>query len=185
MLKMANGMGNLWRSIAVGAALCLTVGVAQAQTQIRFVPGLAHIPCEGGTIGIDVIADVGIGDLRAASLVIAFDKDVVRPVSVEAGSALTELPCQSVTFWNGATDADSVAIDLAGLGCSVTGTGAIAHIVFRNQGAGESPLTVRSARLRDAQNESLGYTADSGAIHVECAIGNERATWGATKSLYR
>lgn len=185
MLKLADRIGSCGRAVVVAATLGLAAASAAAQTTISFSPVGGHIPCTGGTLGVDVMIGPGAADLRAASLVIAFDKNVIRPVSVTAGPALAAIACPAFTYWNGVTDADSVAVDLAGLGCSVTGAGSLVTIVFQNHAEGETALTLRRGLLRDSQNEPISFAASSGTVHVECAVGDESASWGAIKSLYR
>ncbi|MBK9778404.1 MAG: hypothetical protein IPP62_18940 [bacterium] len=96
-------------SFALGLA-ALAASAAPAQTVVSLVPPSGYFQC-GQTWTIDVTVDAGATDLRGCSLVIAFDNNVIRPLSVSAGALVTGAACPNFTHWFGPATADSVAVD--------------------------------------------------------------------------
>ncbi|MBK7047546.1 MAG: hypothetical protein IPH48_13780 [bacterium] len=132
-----------------------------------------------------MLVDAGATDLRGCSLVIAFDNNVIRPISVSAGALVTGAACPNFTHWFGPATADSVAVDVANLGCSVSGPGAVVRITFEGHAGGVTPITLRSGLLRTGLNAPIPFVATAAQVQFDCAVGNERAAWGALKSMFR
>lgn len=174
--------------LALGLA-ALAAGAAPAQpvvspTVVSLVPPSGNFQC-GQTWTVDVTVDADATDLRGASLVVAFDSNVIRPLSVTAGALVAGAACPNFTHWFGPATADSVAVDVATLGCSVAGPGSVARITFEGYAGGVSPVTLRSALLRTGLNEPIPYTAVDAQVQYDCAVADERASWGALKSRFR
>lgn len=166
------------------AALMLLANAAAAQTFMSISPPLGQFQCEE-TFVIDVMVDADAIDLHGASFVLEFDDDVVRPLGVTAGALVAGAPCSNFTYWFGPANADSVAVDVANLGCAVDGPGSIARITFEGYIGGTTTVTLRSCLLRTTANAPIPFTFQGAVIHYECAVGDERSTWGTLKSLYR
>ncbi len=169
---------------ALTLALCLSAGAARAQTTISFVPPDGQFQC-GQTWTIDVMVDALAADLRGCSMVIAYDNNAIRPLSVTAGALVTGAACPYFLHWYGPADADSVAVDVAGLGCSVNGPGSMVRITFEGYAGGTSPITLRSGILRDSANAPIPFTATDAQVLYDCAVAEEPTTWGTLKSFYR
>ena len=170
-------------SFALGLA-ALAASAAPAQTVVSLVPPSGYFQC-GQSWTIDVTVDAGATDLRGCSLVIAFDNNVIRPISVSAGALVTGAACPNFTHWFGPATADSVAVDVATLGCSVAGPGSVARITFEGHAGGVSPITLRSALLRTGLNAEIPYTAVNAQVQYDCAVSEEHPSWGSLKSRFR
>jgi len=167
------------------ALIVLALGAtAGAETVVTIVPPSGQFQCEE-TWTVDVQVDAGATDLRGSSLVVAFDNNVIRPLSVTAGALVTGAACPSFVYWFGPATADSVAVDVANLGCSVSGPGSIARITFEGYAGGVSPITLRHGDLRTGLNATIPFTAVGAQVHYDCAVSDERSTWGSLKSRYR
>lgn len=175
--------GILALGLVLGLA-ALAAASAPAQTVVSIVPPSGQFQC-GQTWTVDITVDGAAADLRGSSLVVAFDNNVIRPLSVTAGALVTGAACPNFTHWFGPATADSVAVDVATLGCSVAGPGSIARITFEGYAGGVSPLTLRSALLRTGLNAAIPYTAVNAQVQYDCAVADERASWGALKSRFR
>jgi hypothetical protein len=165
-------------------ALCLLAAAAAAQTTVSFTPDNGQFQCDE-IWTIDVLVDAGATDLRGCSLVVEYDSDVIRPLSVTAGSLVTGAACPSFLHWFGPAVADTVAVDVANLGCSVSGPGAVVRITFEGHAGGVTPITLRSGLLRTGLNAPIPFVATAAQVQFDCAVGNERAAWGALKSMFR
>jgi hypothetical protein len=170
-------------ALAMTLAL-LVVGSAAAQTVVSLVPPSGNFQCHE-TWTIDVNVDADATDLRGCSLVIEFHDDVIRPISVTAGALVAGAACPNFTYWFGPAAADSVAVDVAALGCSVSGPGAIARITFEGYAGGTSPITLRRGDLRNGLNESIPFTAIGAQVHYDCAVETRSWNWGSVKAVYR
>ena len=166
------------------ALATLAAGSAVAQTVVSLVPPSGTFQCEE-TWTIDVMVDAGATDLRGCSLVVAFDDDVIRPLSVTAGALIAGAACPNFTHWFGPTAADSVAFDVAALGCSVSGPGSVARITFEGYIGGTTPITLRRGDLRTGLNETIPFTAIDAQVHYDCAVEAQRWNWGSVKATYR
>ena len=173
------------RAALTSALVVLALGAtAAAQTVVTIVPPSGYFQCED-TWTIDVWVDAGATDLRGSSLVVAFDNNVIRPISVTAGALVAGAPCPNFVHWFGPATADSVAVDVANLGCSVSGPGSIARITFEGYAGGTTPITLRRGDLRTGLNASIPFTAIGAQVQYDCAVSDERSTWGSLKSRYR
>jgi hypothetical protein len=181
------------RNRAIGALLSVAFGAAPAaalaDVHLAFDPAIGII--EGtGTLDVDVVVDAAATDLRGFSFVVGFDDTVVEVDSVFAGDLLAGAPCAHFLYWFEDASADSVAVDGAALGCSMTGPGSVVTIRFRAlpRPGGDYPvftaLTWRSAVLRDSNNDSIPTILHPGYIIVNGPIAVAPATWGRLKAPY-
>lgn len=175
--------GSLVPALALALVLAAATGAA-AQTVVSLVPPSGSFQCHE-TWTIDVMVDADATDLRGCSLVVEFDDDVIRPLSVTAGALVAGAACPNFTYWFGPAAADSVAVDVATLGCSVSGPGSVARITFEGYAGGTSPITLRRGDLRSGLNASIPFTTVGAEVHYDCAVETRAWTWGAVKSLYR
>lgn len=154
-------------------------------THVSLVPFPSTIACSLHA-AVDVVVDP-VADLRGFSMAIAFDPSLVAIDSVTVGSHVTGASCGSYFFHVFHTPGeDSVAIDGATLGCSMTGPGTLATIHFRGLSLpGSTAVTFQKLLLRDGTNDSLGATGDPGWIDVSCTIPVVPTTWARTKASYR
>lgn len=175
---------GLVAAVFVAVTAFLATAPVAAQTVVSLVPDSGQFQC-GQVWTVDVMVDAGAADLRGCSLVIAFDDDVIRPLSVSAGSLMTGAACPHFLHWFGPAEADSIAVDVAALGCSVAGPGAVARLVFEGHAGGTSAITLRRGLLRTGLNAPIPFTAVDAQVQYDCAVADERASWGALKSRFR
>lgn len=171
-----------------GAALALAVLLAAApalpQAVVAIVPESGQFQC-GQTWTVDVVVDAGATDLRGSSLVVEYDNNVIRPLSVTAGALVTGAACPNFAWWFGPADADSVAFDVATLGCSVAGPGSVARITFEGHAGGVSTISLRRGDLRTGLNAPIPFTMLDAQVQYDCAVADRRESWGSLKALYR
>jgi hypothetical protein len=166
-------------------AVVFAAGLSQAATNLNFVPEVEILDCEDAW-AIDIWVDATAVDLRGLSLVIEFDPALVLPVAVEAGQLFIDAPCVSVASWNNQTDiGDSVFVDIAGLGCSVTGPGPVARVYMAGLDDGTTPLVVRSVILRDSANQTIQATSTPSEITISCPVPVSDRSWTTMKEAYR
>lgn len=139
----------------------------------------------GDTVTVNVTIDAATPDLRGASLVLEFDPAVVAPVSVLKGALVTAAPCPSFLAWlNEPAVGDSLAVDLALLGCSIDGPGHVIELRFTGIAPGFTALECRSLSLRNSLNQTIPASCVPGSITVG-PISVEPHTWGRVKAAYR
>lgn len=165
-------------------AALLTAAPALPQAVVSIVPESGQFQC-GQTWTVDVVVDAAATDLRGSSLVVQYDADVLRPLSVTAGALVAGAACPHFAWWFGPADADSVAFDVATLGCSVAGPGSIARITFEGYAGGTSTISLRSGDLRTGLNAPIPFTALDAQVQYDCAVADRRETWGSLKARYR
>lgn len=165
----------------------LLAAPAQAQTAaVSFDPAQSSIVCtETGTI--EVVIDEAIDDLRGFSMIIAFDPELITPVTVEAGGLVAGAGCPHTLFWVNPDGTGTIEVDGALLGCSIQGPGAILSIVFEAaEGVeGETALTCQSLTLRDSQNADIPAECAEATVEVTCSVNTHRTVWGTVKALFR
>ncbi len=176
------------------AALGLLLGIAcalllpsraDASAQLSFIAGQVEIACDE-TGWIDLGVDAGAIDLRGLSVVLEFDPTVITPVGVDEGFLLAGDACPSFVRWiEGSAAGDSMSVDAAGLGCSVSGPGSLLRLYFRGVADGISPVHLRRVRLRTGSNLPIATTALDGALAVSCPVDILREGWGPLKSRFR
>ena len=71
-----------------------------------------------------------------------YDSGVIAPQSVSAGGLLSGAACDHFFTWLDPVEPDSIAVDAASLGCSVSGPGSWSRIVFA--GVADGPRRSRS-----------------------------------------
>lgn len=172
------------RLLGPALACLLLAGAAGAQTVVSLVPSSGSFQCHE-TWSLDVMVDASATDLRGCSLVIEFDDHVIRPISVTAGALVAGAACPNFTYWFGPAAADSVAVDVATLGCSVSGPGSVARIVFDGFAGGTSAITLRRGDLRTGLNADIPFTAVDAQVNYDCAVDTHPAGWGSLKASYR
>lgn len=159
--------------------------VAHAQVSLSFAP-LHSTFCDTATV--DVTVDGAAADLRGFSLVFEFDPTIVQPISVARGALMTGAPCGSFLSWlNIAAVGDSIAVDGATLGCSMTGPGSILRFRFvPGAFTGTSPLRCRHGLLRDSLNQPVAFTSVAGSLMHPCVpIEVAPHTWSRVKTHFR
>lgn len=170
--------------------LLLAIGAATAGAQpaaLTFNPDDVTFPC-GSTVTIDVVIDDQVTDLRGFSLVLAFDPAVLVPVAVTAGDLLTGAPCPHFFDWLTPSAPDSIAVDAAVLGCSVSGPGVLMRIEFagvEDIDDGTSPLVCGNGRLRDGVNAPIVFDCGSATIRYTCPVAADQQRWATVKKRYR
>lgn len=168
----------------VGLAALFAAAPAWPQAVVSIVPESGQFQC-GQTWIVDVMVDAGAADLRGSSLVVEYDNNVIRPLTVTAGALVTGAACPHFAWWFGPADADSIAFDVATLGCSVQGPGSVARITFEGHAGGVSSITLRRGDLRTGANASIPFTALGAQVQYDCAVADRRETWGSLKARYR
>jgi hypothetical protein len=175
-----------WRELQCCALLAAALlWPASGHTaDLTFVPNPGFV-CD--TLVVDAQIDASVTDLRGFSFVFEFDPAVVTPVSVTAGPLVTGAACGNFFQWiNSATVGDSIWVDGATLGCSVSGPGSIVRMKFALvTHSAVSPLSCRSGVMRDALNQSIPHTCYPGTLVTCPAIGTESVPWTRMKRVYR
>jgi len=172
--------------LAASATLSINPGWSQVDS-LTFQPDEAMFACHDSLV-VSVMIPATITDLRGFTLVFEFDSAVLTPMSVRAGSLLENVACPHFFQWlNFNAVGDSIAVDGAGLGCSMQGPGEIVHLVFQGYIEGIGYLRCRPGRgiLRDALNQSIPFECGEGTYDYHCAIPVARQPWWAIKVLYR
>jgi len=140
------------------------------------------------TLCVFVDIDASTTDLRGASFVFGFDPTFVLPISVEAWGLSTGSCAPFVAWINQATFANTIEVDIAGLGCSYTGPGTILRICFTGpvpNMEGVSPFTCLASDLRDSTNQMLSHTCGSAVLTNVCPVPVQQTTWGQLKNGFR
>ncbi len=182
---------NLRRQAFLPLATCgLLLSASAARStpdavHLAFDPPEALIECIGP---VHITVDSAATDLRGFSLVVEFDPLIVEVDDVEEGPLLAGADCPSFLQAFYTPGADSLVIDAAALGCSMSGAGAIVTIQFRRSPPSShvvTPVSLRRAVLRTGSNETIPYTTTPGEITAYCPIAVEPTTWARTKAEYR
>ncbi|MFH1843760.1 MAG: cohesin domain-containing protein [bacterium] len=177
------GPGYIW------CLLLLVVGIVSPALGQDAV--LSFDPDDGvfetcDSLVVNLLIDDTITDLRGFSIVLEFDSAVVEPTTVTAGALLSGAACDNFLYWiNYCSIADSISVDGATLGCSVSGPGAIVRMVFLLKGIGVSPLSVRQSRLRTGLNQPIPHTCEEATMTSNCPVADTRYRWGQVKAMYR
>lgn len=166
---------TIWQKVWTAAfcgllAMAVNGGVAPASaTTLTFDP-VDGAFAEGEQYTVQVVVD-DVADLLGASLVVEFDPAVVMPLAVTAGGMLDDAGCGYFFDWiNPDGFTNTVAVDLAFLGCTHTGGGALAQITFVGTGFGTSPLTLQDVDLRDGQNAPIAVDVAPGSVTYQPAV---------------
>jgi hypothetical protein len=172
--------------LLVSALSCVVAPRPVTAATLSFSP-LNGSTTIGDTLTVQVTIDaVGPDDLQGFSFVLEFDPTVVSPASVGTGALVDSASCPNFFTWlNAAAVGDSIAVDVATLGCSVAGPGDLVELQFVGVNVGTSPLQWRSVTLRDSLNVNIPTTCVDGTIDVQMAISVASRTWGRIKSDYR
>lgn len=170
------------------ALLCAAWGLIGAATApaatVTLVPSTGEFHC-GNTWTIDVVLDGATTDLRGFSLVFAYDNSIITPYAVSVGGLVMGATCPNFLNWVGPATADNLKVDVANLGCSVSGPGTILSIVFEGESVGTSGISVREGEMRDGTNTPIAFTSNAVTVHYDCAVPVDEASWGALKAFYR
>ena len=123
--------------------------------------------------------DAGSTNLKAFSVEITFDRNVIRTDSLSVTEGYL-LPTSSLPtfFWVGfSPDSSTLYIDgaILGDGFTVSGSGVLASIRFYTIGFGESNLEFTSIRARNGENEPLTYDPVNGWVKVCQFVGDVNA----------
>lgn len=168
----------------LGALCCLLAAQAARAATLTLVPPTGEFHC-GNTWTIDVVLDASTVDLRGFSLVLEYDNAIITPHAVTAGGLVTAAACPNFLNWVGPETSDTLQVDVANLGCSTSGPGAILQIVFQGESSGTSTIGVRSGQLRDGTNAPIAFTSNVVTVHYDCAVPVDGTRWGDVKARYR
>jgi len=174
-----------WRCCLLLLVVCLASPALGQDAVLSFDPddGVFET-CD--SLVVDLLIDDTVTDLRGFSIVLEFDSAVVEPTTVTAGALMSGAACDNFLYWiNYYTTADSIAVDGATLGCSMSGPGAILRVVFLLKGIGISPLSVRQSRLRTGLNQPIPHTCEEATMTSNCPVAVTRYRWGQVKAMYR
>ena len=128
---------------------------------------------------MEIFIDEYTLDLRGTSIEIDFDETIVVPIAVVAGSLVSGAACPFYLDWlNPGPGASTLQIDVANLGCSIDGPGAILKITFQGVLQGVSPLECLSLILRDGDNQDIVADCVPASIEYRCPVGVEDQGWG-------
>jgi len=175
-------------SAALGTAVALVVAAsppAGADIVTGFAPPAGNLCLD--TLTVDLTVDAGAIDLRGFTLVLEFDPAHITPIAVTRGALMTGAACASFFSWiNAAAIGDSILVDGATLGCSMTGPGSIVQVQFvHGPTQGTSPLRCRSGSFRNSLNQPQPYTCPDGSVTYSCPVPVALPTWGRMKHIYR
>lgn len=189
--RLPVGTRAAWLFAPVFAAVLLgRAAPANADITLGFVGPDSCVA--GDTLTVLVTVDDQATDLRGFSLVVKFRPDIV--VDVRPGSLLLSSGCPYFLDWlNPAAVAagDSlIAVDGAGLGCSLTGPGDIVQLDFICEPPGpelpcedQYPISCDFVELRDSLNQSLDLTCIPGNV-CQGPISVTPTSWGRVKAWY-
>ncbi len=164
--------------------LVATPALAQV-ANLEFVPAAGSFDC-GESWVVDLMIDASVTDLHGASLVVEFDDAILVPLTVSAGTLVTGAACPNFFTWlNATTMGDSIAVDLANLGCAVAGPGSILRMTFEGYQQGIAFVRCRSGVLRDSNNLDIPFTCTEASVDYRCPVADEAQAWGAVKASYR
>jgi len=171
-------------AFALVIVLTLLPVSARAATVLSFVPDSGEIQCDE-QLDVEIYVDAGAADLRGLTLKFTYDPTLLDLVDVFPGQLFVDAPCDPFLYTD-PTPPGVLQIDIAGLGCSVDGPGAVARIRFEGKSTdGISPLLGVAATLRDSENQGIGASWDDGQILVSCPVSNETQSWSALKAQMR
>jgi hypothetical protein len=164
------------------AALLLALPAFSVSADLSFECDPATCVFSGpDTLDAYVLVDGTATDLRGFSLLLEYDPAIIIPVAVEPAGLLNEA-CFFSFFPN--TASGTVAVDAAGLGCSVDGPGRIVKIRFTGVAMGVSPLRCLNSILRNSLNQEIPHTCPEGSIEYANPIPVERTSWTRLKVRY-
>ncbi len=169
-------------SLLVSLSLVLVVlGSSPASAQV-----ISFNPTQSGTLACDetFTLDVNISSeitgLRAFTVAITYDGDRVAPIFdgsnySSKGSLVTGAGCSSLLFdtiIDGGGGSDTLKVDVALLGCAVSGAGTILTIEFEAAATGVPTfvsglvINLGATSLRDALNDPIFFTVGAGATLI-------------------
>ncbi len=190
--RIGMSIAGKWRLLIVCVLLfsiwLCGFGVPSARAQdavLSFVPDASEIDCHE-TVTVDIVIDDAATDLHGFSLVLEFDSSIIEPYQVSAGDLILDAPCDHYLIWRsqGAVS-DSVAVDVATLGCAVDGPGTIMQVVFGGVGPGTSFLRCRAGLFRNSLNLPIAVTCGEATITNVCPTAAATISWGSLKYVYR
>ncbi len=117
---------------------------------------------------IDVVVNDELVDFTGYDLQIDFDEALVSVLSVEEGDLPASYPGETFFYWtDSGTVSNSILINGAVLGGSISGPGVLASITFRGNLNGTTPLSFLSAVFRDLDNQPIAVTSQGGTATVD------------------
>lgn len=157
------------------AAHAVTVSVAPADTTVS----------PGDVFTLRVMVDA-VSDLKAFSLIHAFDSSRLQFLGAAPGEVLTRSPNPFAFFVTpDVAPADSAQVDAAHLVGSGTGSGVMVFLQFKALALGVSSIGCPLADLRDALNVPTVPVREPGIVRIAGPTGVRRVTWGALRSYLR
>jgi hypothetical protein len=167
---------------AVLAAFLLVTAALPAGAGLTFScdpPSCAFVGPD--TLDAYIGVDASVTDLQGFSLLLEYDPTIITPVAFEL-TGLTTGACFFSFFPSAA--GSTIALDGAGLGCSVDGPGNLLRIRFVGANEGYSPLVCLSSILRDPQNQEIAHTCPGTTIQYTNPVPVERTSWSLIKTRY-
>ena len=156
-------------------AHAVTVSIAPADTTV--------LPGDGFTLRVVVDA---ISDLKAFSLIHAFDSSRLQFLGATPGEVLTRSPNPFAFFVTpDMAPADSALVDAAHLLGSGSGSGVMVFLRFKALALGTSPIDCALADLRDTFNVPTAPARVSGIVRIVGPTPARRVTWGALRKYLR
>ena len=135
-----------------------------------YVPAVVSLHPEAQTVNVGntwtewVHLDEQIDNMKAASLKILYDGDLLSPTSVVNGS---ELPPQHIVNYQIHPDGDSVLIDIAILAGTFDGPGDLIGISFTGLAATPStPLVLARSVMRDLNNQDIPHSSTNAQVQI-------------------
>ena len=157
---------------------------SEVNSDIRFQPESVLFE-EDNTTEICLSLE-NVSDFMGLSVEFHFDPEVIWPLAVYGGPALAETGCSHFLEWiNEANIVDTVAIDLALLGCSADVNGSMICLTFQGVQYGESPLTWLDVDVRDSENSDIPVNWHDGMVLYNSAVDVETVNLDELKSIYR
>lgn len=173
------------QAVFVTAASCLASVAALAQPTVSFDPDpvvVLHSVCSGDSFYVSVDIDETPTPVQGFQISFQFAPSVVSPDSVLPGVLLSGSQPFFFDWVNEDAVGDSVRVEAALLGHTVSGPGELVRLNFVKLTPGISLLEWELTDFRDGDNGQVAVLTDDGFIQIDaCPIPVEAASWGRIK----
>jgi hypothetical protein len=115
-----------------------------------------ELPRVGESFDVSLEAK-GTGIVRAMSVLLDYDRDVVEPIGVEGGELLARQRSASIVL---SSEPGNVDVALYGSEAGLAGAGEVARIRFRTKATGDPRLAFRRVDARSGTNESVAIALE-------------------------